>query len=594
MNTWRVYGSDTVACRLAKAELAGFFRKRMTVGPGESAAIVKNGQVDKIVAGGRETVSGWGDRIASFFGQGTETNVVFFDNGPISFSLFAGAQKSSASSIGGSAGITHGGSIEMREEVSAADLTLSLMTADHLEVDAMCNFTVTPDPQQAGGLLKLMSKHDALACWDLAAYVKNSMLANVLVPEVAAVQSAELRGNRELAARIESTVREKLAGPLSQIGFVLNGFSITWGTTEAEQAEIEKRQAEIEDDLIEFAHQREVREMAREKEVEKQRLENLQELKTAEAQGDNELATLLLAGEINRDQMLQKHQVDVARVDAEIQMIQFDVDNREAQLQLEQHKQRQLLDLDRQEKEQRLRLQEAEADSKRDMDEMEQMVALKNKMSAEKHLNQMATRRQEIEAEFQRQQIDLQHRQQERQTKLQEDLARMGMMERLMAQGLSTGAANSDVLKAMLQESTKQGYATTSDDKVAAVYGAEASKNNMGAYQQAEDRERQHQTHMTGLSAGMMQASKQTPSNVVVPGQPHYPAGQVNLHVAPPQPPPPSQAASAACPFCSQPVQSGWKACPFCGTGLGSPKCGACGGELQTGWKACPACGSAV
>jgi RNA polymerase subunit RPABC4/transcription elongation factor Spt4 len=600
MSHWRVYGEDTVACRLSKTELPGFFRKRVTVGPGESAAVIKNGKVEKIVTESRESIGGIGDKLASWFGGGCETDVIFFDNGPIEFSLFSGQQTSSSAAVKGGVSMSADGALEIRRELSAADLSISLLTADSVELSAVCIFRVAIDPDSAAALLRLMSKREVLASWDLAAFVKSEMLAKVLIPEVASVNSAVFRSDRVVAERIERSAMDKLAASLASIGFVLHDFSVTWGATQAEQAAVIKRQAEVEDDLAAFTHQRVICEMNRETELDRIRLQNLQELKTAGVQGDNDLQALLLSGEINRDQMVANHRVDLARVDAEIQMIQINVDDREAKMRLERDRISEIHRLEVEEKELRLRMQEADADSHREMSEMERLVALKTKMDAEKHLKRMAERRQEIDAEFRRHQAELDARRQERQAKLQEDLARMGMLERIVAQGLSGGQADSSVLNTLLQEATKQGFANVSDAKVASMYDAETAKNNMNGYQQAEDRERMHQAQMSGLAANMMQAAKQQPAGVMpvmmagaMPSAARAEPSAVNVHVAQPFHPPNSTMANA-CSRCSQPIQAGWKACPFCGELLGSPACRNCEGKLQPGWKACPACGTAV
>jgi len=141
------------------------------------------------------------------------------------------------------------------------------------------------------------------------------------------------------------------------------------------------------------------------------------------------------------------------------------------------------------------------------------------------------------------------------------------MMERLVTQGLQTGAADSGVLTTMLQQATEQEYATTSDDKVRARADAQAAGQNLDTYRQAEDRDRQHQAAMTGLAANLMQAAKQAPPTATTTG------------------------AAPICGRCNSPVQPAWKACPHCGSPL-QRACNSCGASLQAGWKACPTCGT--
>jgi hypothetical protein len=214
----------------------------------------------------------------------------------------------------------------------------------------------------------------------------------------------------------------------------------------------------------------------------------------------------------------------------------------------------------------------------------------------------MAQRRQEVDAEFRKLQADIEDRYQQRKLKLDESFARMGMMERLVSQGLNTGAADSSVLNTMLQQATEQEYATTSDDKVRARSEAQAAANNLDTFKQAEDRERQHQAKMTGLASDMMQAAKQQPPNTVVTGAGAQPptqpsSGPVIINNTPGTPagqPSPGNV-QAACDSCGKPVEAGWKTCPHCGQALGAStdsRCPKCSAKVQQGWKACPGCGT--
>src|SRR5262249_3989736 len=145
--------------------------------------------------------------------------------------------------------------------------------------------------------------------------------------------------------------------------------------------------------------------------------------------------------------------------------------------------------------------------------------------------------------------------------KLDESLARMGMIERLVSQGISAGSANANVLTAMLQQATDQEYATATDEKVRAREAAKAQANNLGTYQQAEDRERQHQAAMTGLAADLSHEPNQPP-----PGAPPAPrcrdTGPVFINnVANTD----SEVRGGSTRHdCGQLLEAGWKMCPRC------------------------------
>jgi hypothetical protein len=195
-------------------------------------------------------------------------------------------------------------------------------------------------------------------------------------------------------------------------------------------------------------------------------------------------------------------------------------------------------------------------------------------MATAKHEREMEKKLQDIEADHQKRQAEIEARYQERRIKLEESLARMGMMERLVAQGLSTGAADSSVLTEMLKQATEQEYATTSDAKVQARAEADKAKQNLETYKEAEDRDRKHQRDMTGLATDMMQASKQQGPSVHMGGgsTPPQGGGPVVVNVpggqAPQEQKPAKSADSSFCPECGAEVKAGYKFCSGCGKRL--------------------------
>lgn len=218
------------------------------------------------------------------------------------------------------------------------------------------------------------------------------------------------------------------------------------------------------------------------------------------------------------------------------------------------------------------------------------MARLQIQMASAKHEREMQSRRQDLDAAFRQRQQDVEDRFQQRKLKLEESLARMGMMERVLSQGLAAGAADASVLRTMLEQSTEQEYATGTDAKVAAREQARAAASNMNVLKEAEERERAHQRHMTDLASSMMESAKQPPASAVVVGPgsqggARAPVVQVGVGSAP--------VATALCTACGGAIQAGWKACPHCGAAT-SRNCAGCGQALQPAWKVCPACGKQV
>jgi len=168
----------------------------------------------------------------------------------------------------------------------------------------------------------------------------------------------------------------------------------------------------------------------------------------------------------------------------------------------------------------------------------------------------------------------------------------MGMQERLIAQGLASGAADASVLKTMVEQSTEQSFVTGTDEKVKAREEAKAAQHNLETFKDAEDRERKQQKDQTKLASDMMQASKQTSGSTIVTGPGVVGPTQVPPNVNIVNAPDHGQTSGGLhCPSCKKDIQASWKACPHCGQSLVPKKCAKCGFELKPDWKACPECG---
>jgi len=608
---WRVYGKDTVAARLSKADLPGFFSKKLTVGPNEAAIVVRNGKAEEAITEQKAKVAGAFDAFRRVFGGGSDLDIYFVDLTPFSFSVYLGASTKqevtksgtattsahksgasntadiiSASRRAGWASGTEDQSSTSATEASRLDVSqvcVQAISLDHEVIPAECLFRVSVDIEEVAPFFGLMRGKEALATWDIAALVRDELVAKVLIPQIASHRADELRGNRALLQQMEADAQAQLLRTFTSCGMSLESFTISWGLTEQEVLEISRKRQEREEEALKFTHQRRLAEMQREVEIQRTRLTNLQELKVAETQGQEELKNLLVNGDVGRELLVEGKRVDIAKLDAEVAKIQLDLQGREGELKVQQQRAEGMLrlDLQRAGEVQRLdvadrewrvenekRLAALDADDK----EMASMVRMQIQMATAKHEREMAGRRMEIDSDFQKRKIAL-----------EESLARMAMMERLVSQGLSTGAADASVLKTMLEQSTEQEYAKTSEEKVKARAEAAKAGKSMEAYQSAEDRERAHQRDMTRLSSEMMQSAKQTPASPF--GAAAAPGSAASPFVA--------GAAMAQCPHCNSPVQIGWKACPQCGTKLAT-RCPACGKDTQPTWKACPACGQAL
>ena len=347
----------------------------------------------------------------------------------------------------------------------------------------------------------------ALSTWDITALIKDELLAKVLLPQIGKLRSEEFRGNRELLKKMEDDVTQEMQRTFSAWGITLENFVINWGFTEPEIIGLDKKRQPREEDAINFTHERHLADMQRNLDIEKNRLYNLQQLKVAESNHNEELKAILLAAEVDRENILDEKRVNIAKIDAQIQEIQFEVYKRESVFRLDQRHTEQLQQLDIEEKKFKIAQEAKVANLEADDKEMRSLVEMQIKMSTASHERRMVERRQEIEADFTKQQATIEAQLQQIKIKLDESKTRMGMMERLISQGIVAGAVTPEVLKTFLEQSTEQEYATTSDNKVKSRSEAQATRNNLDIYKDAEGSERKHQVDMTGQSAKMMESA---------------------------------------------------------------------------------------
>ncbi|MDA7541422.1 zinc ribbon domain-containing protein [bacterium] len=682
---WRVYGKNTVAAKLDRNELPGFFQKSIVAGPNEAALILRDGQILEVLTEGKTIASDMIDQLANFFNVGADVSVYMVDLSPFDVVIFAGRSKTSAietqqkqsdartidskqrrefdeqlksaSKLTGQSKTSDKESLydrrvgvlerigelfhfgwrvaekegtkikarnkgrakgtstiasedaavihttgrreaeyayASRERDSLTQFEVVALTADKEIIQAECQIRLRIEVDKLADFVALLEGVEALATWDFAELLRSEFFAKAFIPEIAKHTSDQFRKDPSIASRIEGNIKGHLSYSLDTFGMKLDGCSILWGMTDQEVADYEKRRAEREEASLEFQKNRRIAQLTRIQEIQRSKLDNLQVLRKAKLEGSQELQRFDLAGIIERRLMDKDGQLDVKRIEAQIKEVEFEIDLRENKTKLEKQRAEQelRLEIEAREIQQRNieRLNKVDARDKK----MWSLVKAKIELASSKHMQEVAKRHQEIDADFRRMESEIEDRFRQRRLKLDESLERMGMIERLVSKGLDTGAATSEVLNTMLQQSTEQEYATSTDEMVKARSEAQAASNNLETYKDAENRERHRQAEMTDLSASMMQAAKQNPPNTIVTGNP----SQIPIPNPPIQNPSSGpQSMGASCPSCNSTVQPGWKACPSCGCSLGtntSAACPSCNSPVQSDWKACPQCGNSI
>lgn len=529
--SWRVFGDSTLACLLAPSEVPGWLNKRVLVMPGECAVVIKNARVEEVITQERVKLPGFlkdlGNKFASIVGRDEQIDVLMVDTSLRDLPL-------EVSFVAKDMEVVRGEAVgRMRIDLHSAPLLLQTIKRNN-----------------ASGSQK---RPEALSVFDVQERLRVDWSARVIDPALVQYTSTEFRGNVKLLEDIEQASRAKLQALLSEWGIALESFAITWALTEAQEQQVLINHKKREEELKDFDNGLAIAELRRANQIDAAHIENMQRLKTLATGGEEEERNLVLRYELGRVAMADDQRLNTMTIETRIHALKTEMSKREVELDIYR------------------RAQEAkvETDKKRD----------------EAHIEtEQATSLFQMVQKAKRDREELQHQYETNTLKMQTD-AQVQMTREALERGVDPSKLGS-----FYREQTLQRMADRSDDKVSSMSAAEAARYSVDTLKEAEDRERLHQQHMTGLSADMMQAAKQNLPNTLVQG------GSPSTHVFVDAPAAvPGGAGNCACGAALQP---GWKVCPACGAPVPVAKpvsaCKQCGAVLQPGWKVCPMCGTKV
>jgi hypothetical protein len=546
IQSWKVYSEDTIACFLEFSEIREWLNNNLVIGPGEAAVIIKDGKIQETITEEQRKLGNWADRnlptLKKWFGVEHDYRVLMIRTTPFDMPF-----------------------------------TIKTYSLNKEEVDGEGILRCRVVTNQAQMIISLLGGQRCLSKQDLLSRLTIDLMSRVFQPIVGGALHDELRGNVQLLQTIESQAKTELHRILSAWGVFLDSFTIKWGLTNQEKAEIERKRIELEDASKEFQHTRKIRDLERDAEIHQMIRQLSQEDQESVLMHELHIKGVRVDAQISEEQKQALHHVFLAQVDADI----ADIETKKKIASLEYARAQDDLSIERKRRE--LALIKDKDLFEKEQDRLDFEMIQRNKRE-----------RMRVQQEHELEMLKTTHEGQriQREQTMQQMAVQVGMMERLVSQGFATGASDSATLQEMLKQQTLLGAAYQGEGVAKSAFDAEAAKNNMDAYKQAEDRERQHQHEMTRLSSDMMQAAKQNPGQTVIAGglaTPPQPS--INVVHAQGGGTAPSQPAAAQCPHCNQPIQAGWKACPACGERLGQSVCPECSSEIKQGWRACPACG---
>ncbi len=521
---WMTDGERTIARMLTPQEIRTWLRNDLVVGPSEAAVLIKDGKAEEVITEERRALGNWADRNLPTFKRlfSTGTDYRAFVVSTLPFDLM---------------------------------FNVNMWTMDQQMISGQTTVRCSVLTDDAARLTAMLGRDNSIATFDLLNRIKPELASRIFQPAVAGKLHDEIRGNVAFLRELEDRAREELRQTLGAWSIRVDNITVVWGLTEQEKLEIARRAKQLEEEEKDFTQARMLRELERKAEAVRtaQQLA-LEQRKRVEA-GELEIQGIRLDAKHSAEEKQAAMRLRLAEVNAEI--AQLDTDLKLAQLAVDREQDR--IAMDRKRDELALIKDKELFDREQDRLDFEMIQQNKRERMREEQEHQLTLLRNQQESN--RLQMDMQ---------MQQMAVQLGMIERIIGQGLAAGAVDAATLQKMLEEQTKMRALDRGDAVAGSVFTAEAAKHSMDAMKQAEDRERLHQQQMTRLSGEMMQASKQqVPLSGASPasGSPVQPS--VHIVNVPPASGPAAEC-DAVCPGCGKGVQKTWKACPFCGKALDS------------------------
>ena len=547
------------------------------VGPNEAAVIIRDGEIETTLTGTRSNTSGLWDNFKKLWGRSSDLQVIYVDTAPIDLTFYIGksSRQESGTEIGKLSESREDAykTIEdrTRARVDKTDLTISALTKDGQHISAEISLTLHVLTNDAQLLTTLLRGGTAIADWDIAALVKDELLAKSFIPIIGQHAGSEIRGNQVLLTHISQSAESLLADKFELFGLELISMRVLWGLTDEDELVIEQGRKEREEKGIEFDHTRKIREQERGLELDRLRASSLIDLRKLDAEGDAEEAELILVAELNRENLVDGKRVDQAKITAEVRDLELAITQKENQLRI---------DTGKSEADARLAIAQRRIDTEQREAEMRFEIGQRQAI-ADHDLKQRSEedRQQTLNTESQRKRSEMQaltdmHRQKQAdrraseqdtlQTQLDASLKQSELDQRTVRDTmLNAGSADPTVLREILKQGT---------DRVLQNKRGSGVEDN--TYQSASEDESPAPVGPTckSCSSAIEIGWKVCPSC----GTPT--AEQLPTRAGP------------VCKSCSSAIEIGWKVCPSCATPI-ERQCRNCSRQLEQGWNSCPFCG---
>ena len=228
---WRRVGRYTVLGEIGPDDRQGL-RRHVQAGADEVVIVRKNGEVADVFSEDRKPTRTFGEAIGSLVGLGPNTEVYKATKTRFNIVFWLGDEDAI---VTGNKSFTFG---------------LPVMTSDNQMVSARINLWIEIDEDLAENALLLLRGQDALSRFDIASEIREDLLGKVLGLELSQHTFDELRGNRPLLEDLGAAIQREISGTLGAYGLRIQDYSINWGLTLQERADIDQQRHQVAADHI--------------------------------------------------------------------------------------------------------------------------------------------------------------------------------------------------------------------------------------------------------------------------------------------------------------------------------------------------------
>ena len=223
---WRRQGEYTVLGEIDKDDRTGLSWK-VQAEADEVVIVRKNGEITDVFSEERKSIKSFGESLTSIFKIGPKYEVFKATKTRFNMIFWLGDDTTLTTS---NKNFTFG---------------LPVLTSDNQAIPAKIDLWLQVNDEQPKNLLLLLRGQDSLNRYDLASEIREDLLAKILALNLSQYSFAKLRGNKSLRKEIGESIQGEVAETLTTYGLDVQDYSISWGFTLQERADITQQRHQV-------------------------------------------------------------------------------------------------------------------------------------------------------------------------------------------------------------------------------------------------------------------------------------------------------------------------------------------------------------